>query len=131
MATTIKHCKRFFFFTVVGLTLAQGAACQQENGQPPHQAADNSPEERAKLTLSRHLKISAKDVTIENIEQIDWNDMSLGCPQPGRMYGQAIVPGYRVIARHQNQDYNVHLSRHQALICTTPDGILPQPQIER
>jgi hypothetical protein len=29
-------------------------------------------------------------------EFVEWSDGSLGCPEPGMMYTQAIVPGYRV-----------------------------------
>jgi hypothetical protein len=31
---------------------------------------------------------------------VDFNDSSLGCPEPGMMYTQAIVPGYQVIVEH-------------------------------
>jgi hypothetical protein len=26
-----------------------------------------------------------------------WNDGSLGCPQPGQMYTQAVVEGFRIV----------------------------------
>jgi hypothetical protein len=31
---------------------------------------------------------------------VEYNDGSLGCPQPGMMYTQAIVPGWQVILEH-------------------------------
>ena len=37
------------------------------------------------------LQVTSQDVT--------WSDGSLGCPQPGRMYAQALVPGWRVLVR--------------------------------
>lgn len=30
-------------------------------------------------------------------EEVTWSDGSLGCPEPGMAYTQALVPGYRVI----------------------------------
>jgi hypothetical protein len=30
------------------------------------------------------------------IEAVVWRDGALGCPQPGRLYPQVLVPGYRV-----------------------------------
>lgn len=29
-------------------------------------------------------------------ESVTWSDGALGCPQPGRLYTQALVPGYRI-----------------------------------
>lgn len=29
-------------------------------------------------------------------ERLTWSDGSLGCPEPGRLYTQALVPGHRI-----------------------------------
>ncbi len=36
-----------------------------------------------------------------------WNSGALGCPQPGKLYTQALVPGYRIVleAGGQTLDY--------------------------
>ena len=36
-------------------------------------------------------------VTVVLAEPVTWRDGSLGCPQPGVAYTQALVPGYRVV----------------------------------
>ncbi len=36
------------------------------------------------------------ELVLVRAEQVEWPDGSLGCPEPGKMYTQAIVPGYRV-----------------------------------
>ena len=35
-------------------------------------------------------------MTVVQVEEVTWPDGSLGCPQPGMAYTQALVPGYRV-----------------------------------
>lgn len=38
----------------------------------------------------------AARLTVQPAEEVAWSDGALGCPQPGRMYTQALVPGWRV-----------------------------------
>lgn len=39
---------------------------------------------------------AAEAAKVLRAESLEWPDGSLGCPEPGQMYTQAIVPGYRV-----------------------------------
>lgn len=39
---------------------------------------------------------NADDLTVTRAESVTWSDGALGCPQPGGMYTQALVPGYRI-----------------------------------
>ena len=41
--------------------------------------------------------VEPADVEVLIAEAVTWNDGSLGCPEPGMMYTQALVPGYRVV----------------------------------
>jgi len=38
------------------------------------------------------------DVVLSDAETVEWRNGSLGCPEPGQMYTQALVPGFRVVA---------------------------------
>lgn len=51
-------------------------------------------------------------VQVLSAQRIDWPDGSLGCPEPGQMYTQAIVPGYqvRVSAAGRPLDYRSDLA---------------------
>jgi len=40
--------------------------------------------------------ISESRVTVISAYRVEWPDGSLGCPVPGEVYTQAIVPGYQV-----------------------------------
>ncbi len=37
---------------------------------------------------------------------VEWSDGSLGCPQPGQMYPQVITPGYHVVLRVDDVEYD-------------------------
>jgi hypothetical protein len=49
-------------------------------------------------------------VVVVKSEAVEWSDGSLGCPQPGMMYTQAIVPGYHVILALGDETYDYRLS---------------------
>lgn len=40
--------------------------------------------------------IDAAALRVASAERVTWSDGSLGCPQPGMLYTQALVPGYRI-----------------------------------
>jgi hypothetical protein len=48
------------------------------------------------------------------VEPVTWPDGSLGCPDPGMMYTQALVEGYRVtlLAGDLTYDYRVGRGGH-------------------
>ena len=41
--------------------------------------------------------VDASAITVEVAEEVIWGDGSLGCPQPGIVYTQALIEGYRVV----------------------------------
>ena len=51
----------------------------------------------------------AAAVDVIQAEAVTWNDGSLGCPEPGMFYTQALVDGYQVIlqAGDEELDYRV------------------------
>lgn len=40
--------------------------------------------------------VDASALTVIEAAAVTWSDGSLGCPEPGMMYTQALVPGYRI-----------------------------------
>jgi hypothetical protein len=48
-------------------------------------------------------------IEVVQAEAVTWNDGSLGCPEPGMFYTQALVDGYHVILRAGDEelDYRV------------------------
>jgi hypothetical protein len=49
-------------------------------------------------------------------EAVTWSDGSLGCPQPGMMYTQALVPGWRVVVGDGARQWAYHASRAGAWV---------------
>jgi hypothetical protein len=63
---------------------------------------------------AKRLGVKENGVVLTRAERVTWNDGSLGCPQPGMGYSQALVPGYRVVARTADRElvYHTDESRH-------------------
>jgi hypothetical protein len=49
-------------------------------------------------------------------EQVVWPDGSLGCPQPGMVYTQALVGGYQVMLEHGGETYDYRASEKGTFI---------------
>ena len=63
-----------------------------------------------------------------SVESVIWSDGSLGCPQPGLMYTQALVPGWRLVVRDGQREWLYHASAGGAwLLCTAGRATPPQP----
>jgi hypothetical protein len=55
-----------------------------------------------------------------------WNDGSLGCPEPGNMYTEALVNGYWVIIKARGQTYDFRAdSRGSFILCPPGQGLPP------
>lgn len=71
--------------------------------------------------LSERLKIEIEQIEISKAEQVVWNDGSLGCPQPGEFYTQALVDGYWLILEVDNVAYDYRASdRGNFFLCALP-----------
>jgi hypothetical protein len=52
--------------------------------------------------------VDASQVEVITAESVTWNDGSLGCPEPGMSYTQALVPGYRVVLDIDGEQLHFH-----------------------
>jgi hypothetical protein len=48
---------------------------------------------------ARRFKVAESEVVVTQAERVTWSDASLGCPDPGQMYAQMLVEGFRVVAK--------------------------------
>jgi hypothetical protein len=61
-------------------------------------------------------------------ERVTWGDASLGCPQPGMLYTQALVPGYRVKLMVKGEVWDYHASERGGVkLCPKGQSIEPVP----
>jgi hypothetical protein len=74
-----------------------------------------------------HTGADREDIEILRTESVAWRDGSLGCPEPGMMYTQALVNGYWVVLRYgaQEYDYRVSSSGYFVLCDQPPSNRIP------
>ncbi len=58
--------------------------------------------------LATRLRVEPTAIEVIRSEEITWPDGSLGCPEEGMVYTQALVDGYQVILDHDGRIYLYH-----------------------
>ncbi|WP_129668450.1 hypothetical protein [Phytoactinopolyspora endophytica] len=73
---------------------------------------------------------TAEDVVVVRAQAVTWSDGSLGCPEPGMMYTQALVDGYWVELEVDDEHFDYRLGKGGSFrLCTSPS--LKPPTTER
>jgi hypothetical protein len=114
----------------IGLLIANagtmGCAAVASGDQPAltRTASENEAIAQAREKLGTQLKLPADDLQVDGVEARTWNDSSLGCGKPGSMSLQVISEGYAVKLTANDQQYRVHVSGNNAVVC-------PQPSVDR
>ena len=90
-------------------------------GQVPQAIVDPILKEAAALA-----KVDREQLVIARAESVVWNDGSLGCPEPGMMYTQALLNGYWVVIDAAGQKYDFRVdSRGNFRLCPPGQGHPP------
>jgi len=77
--------------------------------------------------LATRLNVASDAITVVRVEEVDWPDGSLGCPQPGMRYKQMLVNGSFIQLSVGGQLYNYHSGGTRApFLCTSKDEVLPE-----
>jgi hypothetical protein len=75
----------------------------------------------AAADLARRLDVAEDEVSVESVEEVTWNDGSLGCAEKGTMYTQALVDGSRIVLRVGDRTYEYHSGGSRApFLCEKP-----------
>lgn len=69
---------------------------------------------------AKRFKVAESQVVLARAERVTWNNGSLGCAEPSRMYAQALVPGFRVIAKTSAGDLAYHTDSHSRAVSCSP-----------
>jgi len=72
----------------------------------------------AKTDLMQRLGVTEEAILVKSVEEKQWRNSSLGCPQPGMMYAQVITPGYRIVLTVGENDYDFHTDMSRAILCS-------------
>jgi hypothetical protein len=55
--------------------------------------------------------VAIDEVRVVSAEEVTWPDGSLGCPEPGMGYTQALVAGFRVVLEIGGDELNFHAAQ--------------------
>ena len=81
----------------------------KQESSPPKTAVPKGILDPILKDAAKLANVPGEQLVIVRAESVVWNDGSLGCPEPGMMYTQALVNGYWVIidAAGRTYDYRV------------------------
>jgi hypothetical protein len=72
--------------------------------------------------LAGRLGVSPGDIEVVSAEEVTWPDGSLGCPEPGMSYTQALVNGAKVVLRYEDRVYVYHAGADaKPFLCPSDD----------
>ena len=76
--------------------------------------------------------VPPQELVIVRAEAVVWNDGSLGCPEPGMEYTQALINGYWVVIKAAGQTYDFRVDRGGSFrLCPEGRGNPPLPSNTR
>ena len=76
---------------------------------------------QAKQDLAKRLSVNPDQIELVSFTPVTWPDGSMGCPEPGMMYTQVLVEGYRIQLRSGGRDYEYHGGGTRApFLCAKP-----------
>jgi hypothetical protein len=71
--------------------------------------------------LAERLGADVQAIKVLSIDEVTWRDSSLGCPEPGMMYTQALVEGARIVLEYDGVSYDYHSGpRTDPFFCAEP-----------
>lgn len=80
--------------------------------------------EQIRADAARRTGAQPDAVKLVSVEAVTWSDGSLGCPEPGMMYTQALVPGHRIIVDAGGTPLAYHANARGGFVQCPPDRAL-------
>ena len=97
---------------------------ERASGDEPRAVTGEVPDEmldRVMADLEKRTGAARSTFTVKRAESTQWNDGSLGCPEPGQVYTQALVNGYWIVIEHDGRSYDYRASeRGYFRLCQNP-----------
>ena len=116
------------------------AACSMPLAQTPAVPEPNAAHAGAPASLIdavladavQRTGLRAPPLRIGAVLAVVWADGSLGCPRPGRVYTQALVPGFRITVQGGDGALDYHASQSGGwVLCPPGQGREPVPGAAR
>ena len=111
--------------------LAVSACAADVPAQQPAYSEDMNPSLQSVVQAvladaAKNTGIAQAMLKVFSAEAVTWSDGSLGCPRPGKMYTQALVPGYRIRVQANDEMLDYHASaRGHFLLCPAGRALDP------
>jgi hypothetical protein len=106
---TIKLC-------AATLTLAcSGQEATDNKARTP--PAETNPTIVAKQVVAEFLSVPMTEVTVVSSQAQEFNDSSLGCPEPGMSYLQTLTSGHQVIVEADGRRFDIRVSGGHGKLC--------------
>ncbi len=86
----------------------------------PNPAVDTAVLDLVKQDLAKRLSVTVDQITVVSATSTEWPDSSLGCPQPGMAYSQIVTPGFRIVLRQGQKQYDYHTDASATIVLCTP-----------
>jgi hypothetical protein len=97
------------------------------NGDLSQQMLDDLVEQAAQET-----GVPVDEISVVTAESVTWSDGSIGCPEEGMGYTQALVPGFRVVLDVAGEEIHFHAgSDGQFVACDDPQEPLESNTVDR
>jgi hypothetical protein len=71
----------------------------------------------ARADLARRLGVAADQISIADAKPVVWQDLSLGCPEPGQSYKAVPVSGNVLTLTYHGRTYTYHTDRYRVMPC--------------
>lgn len=113
-----------------------GADAEPPGGKAPmpdreDSAASSTLVQVAKADLARRVDADPSEITLVEVREVTWRDGSLGCPQPGMRYTQALVNGSQITLEFGGQIYYYHSGGGRGpFYCASPEMPLGEGEPE-
>ena len=90
----------------------------QESAEPGAVGLPASVVDPVVAEVARLAGVPVDQVVVVSAEEVTFPDGSLGCPQPGMVYTQAMVDGYKIVAEAGGKTYDYRGSGSTFRLCT-------------
>jgi hypothetical protein len=98
--------------------------------EPPSVEEQVALVDEAVFDLMRHLDVGANEINVRGIEPTEFQDASLGVPEPGETYAQVITPGFVIRLEVKGQLYTYHAAADRVVRVLGEEEAEPSSQVE-
>jgi hypothetical protein len=84
--------------------------------------------QKVSMDLAERLQVDISEIEVVNATGMEWNDSSLGCPEPGMGYLMVITPGFQITLRASGETYTYHTNQtNHFVLCGPNNQPVPSP----